>query len=47
MIKNSKNRFSSKKVLFIILIFLVVGQAFAVGNAVDTTREQNFMEGEF
>jgi len=47
MIKKPKNQFSSKNVLFVILVFLVVGQAFAAGNAVDTTGKQKFMNGEF
>jgi hypothetical protein len=47
MTKKSKNRFSSKKVLFVMLVFLVVGQVVAVENAIDTTREQKFMDGEF
>ncbi|MCK4700972.1 MAG: hypothetical protein KAT38_11570, partial [Bacteroidales bacterium] len=47
MAKKSKNRFSSKKVLFVMLVFLVVGQVVAVENAIDTTREQKFMDGEF
>ncbi|MCK4465936.1 MAG: AGE family epimerase/isomerase, partial [Bacteroidales bacterium] len=47
MIKRPKNRFLSKKVLFVMLVFLVVGQAVAAENAVDTTREQKFMNGEF
>ncbi|MCK4630935.1 MAG: hypothetical protein KAT40_05795, partial [Bacteroidales bacterium] len=47
MIKKSKNRFSSKKVLFVMLVFFVVGQAVAAVNVADTTREQKFMDGEF
>ncbi len=47
MTKNPKKQFSSKKVLFVILVFLVVGQAVAAENAVDTTGKQKFMNGEF
>ncbi|MQY78538.1 MAG: hypothetical protein GH151_04980 [Bacteroidetes bacterium] len=47
MTKKPKKQFSSKKVLFVILVFLVVGHAVAAGNAVDTTGKQKFMNGEF
>jgi len=47
MNRRQKIRLQSVKVLFMMLIFIVAGQAAMEGNSIETALEQKIMNGEF
>jgi mannose/cellobiose epimerase-like protein (N-acyl-D-glucosamine 2-epimerase family) len=47
MTKRPKKRFQSVKVLFMVLVFIMVGQETIAGNGIDVSLEQKIMDGDF